>query len=103
MLRVHFQLPGKSFPFSVYKGYSFQPKKKGLFDQRLINIEEKGGKRKLKILIAGGGIGGLVMALAMAAKHRGFDVEGPECSERGGATLMPNPTFEWCFGGDGSH
>ncbi|PQM41035.1 zeaxanthin epoxidase chloroplastic-like [Prunus yedoensis var. nudiflora] len=35
--------------------------------------EEKGGKRKLKILIAGGGIGGLVLALA--AKHRGFEVE----------------------------
>ncbi|BFG20083.1 hypothetical protein CerSpe_063580 [Prunus speciosa] len=35
--------------------------------------EEKEGKRKLKILIAGGGIGGLVLALA--AKHRGFEVE----------------------------
>ncbi|KAM2155720.1 hypothetical protein ACFX1R_041496 [Malus domestica] len=35
--------------------------------------EEKGGKRKLKILIAGGGIGGLVLALA--AKHRGFQVQ----------------------------
>ncbi|BBG96299.1 Zeaxanthin epoxidase, chloroplastic [Prunus dulcis] len=35
--------------------------------------EEKDGKRKFKILIAGGGIGGLVLALA--AKHRGFEVE----------------------------
>ncbi|KAA8515722.1 hypothetical protein F0562_018667 [Nyssa sinensis] len=35
--------------------------------------EEKGRKKKLRILIAGGGVGGLVLALA--AKHRGFDVK----------------------------
>ncbi|KAI3444948.1 hypothetical protein Pfo_001613 [Paulownia fortunei] len=35
--------------------------------------EEKGGKKKLKILIAGGGIAGLVFALA--AKRSGFDVK----------------------------
>nr|DAD31556.1 TPA_asm: hypothetical protein HUJ06_010407 [Nelumbo nucifera] len=35
--------------------------------------EEKNGKKKLQILIAGGGIGGLVLALA--AKNRGFDVK----------------------------
>ncbi|CAB4268034.1 unnamed protein product [Prunus armeniaca] len=34
---------------------------------------ENGGNRKLKILIAGGGIGGLVLALA--AKHKGFEVQ----------------------------
>ena len=31
------------------------------------------GRKRLKILIAGGGIGGLVLALA--AKHRGFEVK----------------------------
>uniref|UniRef100_A0A5B6YJP3 FAD-binding domain-containing protein n=2 Tax=Davidia involucrata TaxID=16924 RepID=A0A5B6YJP3_DAVIN len=35
--------------------------------------EEKDGKKKLRILIAGGGIGGLVLALA--SKRRGFDVK----------------------------
>ncbi|KAK9283022.1 hypothetical protein L1049_011249 [Liquidambar formosana] len=35
--------------------------------------QEKGGKNRLRILIAGGGIGGLVLALA--AKHRGFEVK----------------------------
>ncbi|XP_059651795.1 zeaxanthin epoxidase, chloroplastic-like isoform X2 [Cornus florida] len=35
--------------------------------------EEKGGRKKPRILIAGGGIGGLVLALA--AKHRGFEVK----------------------------
>ncbi|BBG96300.1 zeaxanthin epoxidase ZEP/ABA1 [Prunus dulcis] len=41
------------------------------FDQTLDG--ENGGSRKLKILIAGGGIGGLVLALA--AKHEGFEVQ----------------------------
>ncbi|XP_059654318.1 zeaxanthin epoxidase, chloroplastic-like [Cornus florida] len=35
--------------------------------------EEKGARKKPRILIAGGGIGGLVLALA--AKHRGFEVK----------------------------
>ncbi|KAF8403897.1 hypothetical protein HHK36_012003 [Tetracentron sinense] len=35
--------------------------------------EDKDRKKKLRILIAGGGIGGLVLALA--AKHRGFEVK----------------------------
>ncbi|ONI20242.1 hypothetical protein PRUPE_2G004500 [Prunus persica] len=41
------------------------------FDQTLDG--ENGGNRKLKILIAGGGIGRLVLALA--AKHEGFEVQ----------------------------
>ncbi|XP_052194493.1 zeaxanthin epoxidase, chloroplastic-like isoform X2 [Diospyros lotus] len=35
--------------------------------------QENDGNRKLRILVAGGGIGGLVLALA--AKHRGYDVK----------------------------
>jgi len=37
----------------------------------LSNLEEE--KRKLRVLVAGGGIGGLVLALA--AKHRGYEVK----------------------------
>ncbi|XP_057991631.1 zeaxanthin epoxidase, chloroplastic isoform X2 [Hevea brasiliensis] len=37
------------------------------------SCKERDGKKRLRILIAGGGIGGLVLALA--AKHRGFDVK----------------------------
>lgn len=44
---------------------------KGRHDQD--SREEKDRKRRLKILIAGGGIGGLVLALA--AKNRGCDVK----------------------------
>ncbi|CAK9177405.1 unnamed protein product [Ilex paraguariensis] len=38
-----------------------------------IRCEEKNENKRLRVLIAGGGIGGLVLALA--AKHRGFDVK----------------------------
>lgn len=41
---------------------------------KVANInQEKQGKRKLSVLIAGGGIGGLVLALA--AKHKGYEVK----------------------------
>ncbi|CAK9177404.1 unnamed protein product [Ilex paraguariensis] len=38
-----------------------------------IRCEEKNENKRLRVLIAGGGIGGLVLALA--AKHQGFDVK----------------------------
>ncbi|MCL7041879.1 hypothetical protein MKW94_020709 [Papaver nudicaule] len=47
----------------------------GINGQSCLNLEEKQNeeKKKLRILIAGGGVGGLVLALA--AKNRGFEVK----------------------------
>ncbi|CAK7331785.1 unnamed protein product [Dovyalis caffra] len=46
---------------------------KARYDIQDYSCVERDEKRRLRILIAGGGIGGLVLALA--AKHRGFDVK----------------------------
>lgn len=51
--------------------YSISCKEKSGLD--FDEVMKKDESKKLRILIAGGGVGGLVLALA--AKHRGFDVK----------------------------
>ncbi|KAK7317281.1 hypothetical protein RJT34_01370 [Clitoria ternatea] len=58
----------------VEGGYGYRiSKKRHVFRDEGWNSEHAKAREKLRVLVAGGGIGGLVLALA--AKHRGFDVK----------------------------